>query len=493
MKTYNRKEQYGYLIGMFGQNMLYGVIFTGLAYYYQSVIFLPAAAISVIFAVGKIFDGIKDPIMGNIIDKTKTKWGKCRPFLIFCPPIFAILIIIAFLNGSYSSENTSFTNFLIISWAGVSYLLLGLAYSATDLPLWTLPSLMSENEKDRNKIMSLSRIYSTLGGTLVTLLLIPLSQYLGKTTSDTIDANLSLKYWFIGIAAFLTIIGAGLFLFSGLFTKERVKGSKEGKYTLKENLKIMKNCRPFRRLTLSCGIRGMNATSSLSFMTLFSYYYGNNGMTNYLPYFIVINGSSVLGQVVITFLMPKIIEKGNRKKLYFFWTVVYGISYLLIFVLYLLFPDKLDEPLYVFLFSLLMFTGGLGVGGILVLHSVMTADSVDFYEYETGYRPDGVFFSGMTMVYKFATGFSAIILGIVYGIVGWSGDNVKTVNEALYNGAIFKSDVAFSDYRMAIFILFALMPAIFIFLSVIPMIKYKLSGEERRKMEKALEEKRKCQ
>lgn len=493
MNTYTKKEKNGYLLGMLGQNMLYGVIFTGLAYYYQSVIFLPAIAISVIFAAGKIFDAVKDPIMGTFIDKTKSKWGKCRPYLIFSPIALGVLIIVAYFNGSYSSSNSDLTNVLIIAWAAVSYTLLGLAYSAGDLPLWTLPSLMSENEQDRNKIMAISRIYGAIGNGLVLIILIPLSQYLGRITSGSIgDANLALKYNFIAVSVVLTIIGTVFFLFAGLYTKERVKSLKEKSSSLKENLKIMWSCKPFRKLTVSSVLRGMNSISGLVIMTLFSYYYGNNGQSSYLLYFLFINGGAMAGQIIITFLMPKIIERGNRKKLYFLSTFVYGISLVLIFILYLLVPEELDKLPYMIIFFILMFVGcGVASGALLVLHSVMTADTVDFYEYETSYRPDGVFFSGMTMVYKLSAGLSAIVMGIVYTVYGFSGDNVKAVNEALYNGAIFKSDPAFYDYRMAMFLLFALIPAIFILLSAIPMIKYNLSGDERRRVERELEQRRK--
>ena len=81
--TYTPKERNLYLTGLLGQNMIYNIIGTGLVFYFQSVLFIPAMATGVIFAIARVWDAINDPMMGTIVDRTNTKWGKCRPYLIF--------------------------------------------------------------------------------------------------------------------------------------------------------------------------------------------------------------------------------------------------------------------------------------------------------------------------------------------------------------------------------------------------------------------------
>ena len=103
--TYTKKERNLYLAGLLGQNMIYNIIATGMAYYFQSVIFIPAIAISVIMAVARVWDAINDPMMGTIVDRTRTKWGKCRPYLIFVPAIVLVTTILTFVNGRYSVDN----------------------------------------------------------------------------------------------------------------------------------------------------------------------------------------------------------------------------------------------------------------------------------------------------------------------------------------------------------------------------------------------------
>ncbi|MBR4450606.1 MAG: MFS transporter, partial [Clostridia bacterium] len=105
VKTYTKKELAGYLTGLAGQNIIYNIIATGLAFYFQSVIFLPAIACSLIFALARVWDAINDPMMGTIVDKTHTKWGKCKPYLLFVPAVIMITTIVPFINGMYAEPN----------------------------------------------------------------------------------------------------------------------------------------------------------------------------------------------------------------------------------------------------------------------------------------------------------------------------------------------------------------------------------------------------
>ncbi|MBQ4244796.1 MAG: MFS transporter [Clostridia bacterium] len=103
--TYTKKELAGYLTGLAGQNIIYNIIATGLAFYFQSVIFLPAIACSLIFALARVWDAVNDPMMGTIVDKTRTKWGKCKPYLLFVPAVIMVTTILPFINNMYAEPN----------------------------------------------------------------------------------------------------------------------------------------------------------------------------------------------------------------------------------------------------------------------------------------------------------------------------------------------------------------------------------------------------
>lgn len=480
MNTFTKREKSAYLIGVAGQNILYGVISAGLPYYYQSVIFLPAMAISIIFAVAKVIDAVKDPLMGTLIDRTYSKWGKCRPYLIFSPVFVCVATILTFLNGTYGSYESSKANFLIIIWAALSYFLWGVAFTFADVPLWTLPSLMTESAKDRNRILAQGRIAASVGAGIAVPLIVPAAQALSGLFSKAPDDS-GIKGASIFVCIFLAALGSALFQLTGLMTKERVKSNTNEKFSFRENLHIISNCKPFKWLMISGIIRSPSMLFSLVQTTLFSYYYGDNGKTSYLLYLALIGGGNILGQFAANFLMPSFADKYDKKNLYFIMSVLNAVPFLLIFCMYLMAPGELSRPVYLLFFTVFMIIAGAGQGGISVLQSVMTADCVEYHQVRTGYRPDGVFFSGQTFLTKVSTGISSIISGVVYAVVGFSGDGVKLVNDALYSGASFKSDPLFAKYRFAIFFLICIPPAVSMLLSMIPMKKYSIADEDSNK------------
>ena len=122
VKTYTKKEAAGFLTGMFGQNLIYNVIATGLYFYFQNVICLPAMALGWIMAIARVWDAINDPMMGTIVDKTHTKWGKCRPYLISFPAIIGVITILTFITGNYAEASSTTQQVLIGAWAAVSYI-----------------------------------------------------------------------------------------------------------------------------------------------------------------------------------------------------------------------------------------------------------------------------------------------------------------------------------------------------------------------------------
>ena len=144
-KTNTKKEAAGYLVGMFGQNLIYNIVATGLYFYFQNVICLPAMALGWIMTIARIWDAINDPMMGTIVDKTHSKWGKCRPYLIIFPAIIGVITILTFINGNYAEASSNAQKVLIVAWAAVSYIAWGMCFTVCDIPLWGITSLMTED------------------------------------------------------------------------------------------------------------------------------------------------------------------------------------------------------------------------------------------------------------------------------------------------------------------------------------------------------------
>ena len=110
----------GYGIGAVGLDLSYGMFYSYLSYYLSSVLGLEEGFLLLITPLARIWDGINDPMMGTIVDRTRSKYGKCRPYLFYVPGIVMVTTFLTFVNGQYSGDNSPAKNAIIIAWAGIS-------------------------------------------------------------------------------------------------------------------------------------------------------------------------------------------------------------------------------------------------------------------------------------------------------------------------------------------------------------------------------------
>ena len=500
-KTYTKKEAAGFLVGMFGQNLIYNIVATGLYFYFQNVICLPAMALGWIMTIARIWDAINDPMMGTIVDKTHSKWGKCRPYLIIFPAIISLVTILAFLNGNYATADTTTQKVLIVAWAAISYIAWGMCFTVCDIPLWGITSLMTEDENDRSKILGLARMVAGVGG--IGVLVVQIAQAVAGAFGGDMQKG------FIVTVIIMTVVATILFEFAGLFTKERVDKS-EKSYTFKENFKIMFGNKPFRQILISGILRSPIQLLMIVAMTLVTYYYANGNIMNILVYNddgslaginvkILIGLGCVaaglfVGQFVAMGVTPLIIKKVEKKTLYNIYSIAGAVPYALIFVFYKVSGGDLTTTFWSIIIGICMLFGSAAFGGINVLQSVMIADCVDYEEYYNGVRTDGVFFSGQSFITKLAAGISTIVSSAVYAIVGYSGANVDKLNKAIENGASFLTydgGTGAGKYAEAMFFLISIPPAIGMILSAIPTLKYAMTDAEHKEILSELVSRRK--
>ena len=491
VKTYSGRERNMYLTGLFGQNMIYNIVATGLYYYFQNVICLPAIALGWIFALARVWDAINDPIMGSIVDKTKSKWGKCRPYLIFSPVVICVITCVAFLNGNYATakaDGNSTAMAFIVAWAAISYILWGMCYTVGDIPLWGIISRMSEDEKDRSTLISLARIIASIAAGAVVISIIAVSQAVNGMLDKASDAQAG----FIIVGSGFTIVASVLFQFAGIGTREKVPVSSETK-TMRESIALMWNCIPFRRVLISGILRSPMQLMMIVAMTLFTYYYCEGNLTtaftdiNKLVIVLIIAGGLFAGQFIAMGICPALLKKYNTKTVYNLFLGISAVPMALIFVVYLIDPTGLDKLHWVIVEGVLLLGAGAGLGGSSVCQSVMISDCIDYEEYHHGFRPDGVFFSGQSFITKFQAGIASIVSAYVYAAVGYTDVNIASMNAALENGANFAAD--YPDYAKAMWLLISVPPAIGMIISIIPTLKYELDKKTHDNILAALVEK----
>lgn len=490
LKTYSSKERVAYLIGLAGQNVIYNIVGACLMYYLQFTLLIPAMTVSIIFTVARVWDAFNDPIMGTLVDRTRTKHGKCIPYLRAVPIPIMIITILCFTNFGFYGESSTMDG-LIVGWAAFTYILWGMTYTIGDIPLWGVTALMTEVEEHRTKLLSLSRIFAGIGGGVVMLAMQSVALGIGNMLSQNGAMSVAEgeRWGFLIIAAVFAILGTLMFQPLGFVVKEKIPPS-DKKYTLKDNFKIMFSNKPFRQLLISGVLGSTKMLIAIVAMTLVSYYFASKDAGLAFVYLLLLGGGFFAGQFGSMVAVPALKKKFSTKKLYNYSNIIGAIPYVLIFVLYLCAPHNLTDWWALIICFILFTLSGAAFGIPTVLQSTMIASCVDYEEYKNGTRPDAVFFAGQTFVTKLQSGIATIISGLAYTIVGFSDARVGEVNAFIAAGGIPRITPQYDSFMMVLFFIVSIPAAIGCLLSIIPTWKYALDDDEHQRILNVLAERR---
>ncbi len=489
LRTYTKRERNLYLVGLAGQNLLYGIS-AALAYYYQFTLLIPAMAVSVILTVNQIWDALKDPLMGNLMDRTRSKWGKARPYVLFSPLPLGIFLVLCFSNAIFdpSQGMVAPRSLGIVCWAFLSYFLFGLAFTAGDIPLHSLPNLMTEDEHDRTKLISLKMIAQLVGmlGIAVQPLALQAGTMLAKSGSSVQQTE---QRGFLLVAGLLVPLGVAAFQLAGIFARERVSLPKKVN-SIKENLLLMWRNRPFRAVLLSGLLASPKAVEMVGTMPLYTYYYANKDPGKIILFSVLIGGGSFLGKIIASRLTPNLTQKFEKSKLFIWGNIASALPMLLIYLLFCGAPTKMADSLQLVLTSLCYTAGGTLSAIQSIVANLFTSDAVDYEEWNSGVRPDGVFVSGQTITVKLSTGISSLIGGVVYALSGFSGQRIADLNTFIEAGGVAKTSAVFAGDMRMLFFLATIPSVVGALLCVLPMLRYPLSDKRHSELLRELNERR---
>lgn len=192
--------------------------------------------------------------------------------------------------------------------------------------------------------------------------------------------------------------------------------------------------------------------------------------------------------------VPKLCEKFEKRTVYNVSTGIGVVPFTALFIMYLVDGTHLYETHWLVFTAIMFALAGAGIGASTVMQSILIADCVDFDEHRTGYRPDGIFFSGQSFITKLGAGISSFIQGIVFAIVGFSGDAVAACNEALASSPasdfMFATAPEFESYRFGMFFLISIPTAVSCVISILPMLKYEITNKKHKEIMEDLTAKR---
>ncbi|WP_019026130.1 glycoside-pentoside-hexuronide (GPH):cation symporter [Colwellia piezophila] len=217
------KEKIAYGLGDTASNIIFQTVMMFLLLFYTDVMGLSPAAVGTMFLVVRLIDAITDPIMGNIADNTKTKWGQFRPYLLWLAFPFAIISILAFTTPDLPDDTK-------IIYAFVTYTLLMIAYTAINIPYCALGAVITADAKERVTVQSYRFVFGMLGGVIVAGLTLPMVEFFGNGDSAK-------GYQMTMIV--MSSLGLILFLLCFLGTKERVSLPENQSSSFKENMQSL--------------------------------------------------------------------------------------------------------------------------------------------------------------------------------------------------------------------------------------------------------------
>ena len=383
-KYLGKKDYIWFSLTQFACSAITGLAQGYLLFFYTSIMNIPLAYVGTMFLIAKIWDGVNDPIMGVIVDKTRSKMGKMRPYLLWASIPYAICTIVMFINF----RGMNITGKIIFMYA--SYLLFSTVGTAVEVPLQGLPAVVSPNIDERTKIISISRILGSIGEQSA-LVLISLGLIV---TNDNYEAT------YTGTAVIIGVIAPIFMVISALVLKERIEPTNEiPKWS--EGFKYLFKNKPFMILICANLLTFFRNLVSAAIMYVVCYIYGNGSLQ------IAFALPGAIASMIGMLLAPKLKRHFNAKQLFILATIWHSVCLVGVFFV------GMTVPWYVI--AVLMFFTMLPVGLLNVVPHLMAADTIDYWEHKTGQRQEGITYSLMGLRSKVSSGLKDYFLTFLLG------------------------------------------------------------------------------
>ena len=390
-------------IGAIGKDMVYALSASYVMYFYQDILGLSATFVGLILMIARVFDALNDPFMGILVAKTRTRWGRFRPWL-FCGTVLNAVVLYALFAAPNLDESGMMVYFAVI------YIVWGTTYTMMDIPYWSMIPAVTEMPKDRENLSVVGRTCAGVGSAVIQVGTLLMVNALGGGNERT----------GFGLVA---LIVAVLFIAAEVFCCFKVKEQRLEKVetsTVGQMFKaLFSNDQALITVLAILLVNGSLYLTSNLIIYFFKYDVGGTGwMGNYTLFTMVGGVCQILGMMVVYPLLHKKLSNTTLFKIALTMAIAgYG---LILGICLLGFSSNM---------ILLCICGALVfmANGILtVLTTVFLSGSVDYGQLKTGRREESVIFSMQTFVVKAASGIAVFITGIGLDLIGLVGDTSET-------------------------------------------------------------------
>lgn len=403
------KEKIGYGFGDMASSMFWKLFGSYLMIFYTDVFGLSATVVGTMFLVTRVWDSAFDPIVGVIADRTHSRWGKFRPYLLYLAVPFAIIGVLTFMTPDLEDMGK-------VIYAYFTYSLMMMVYSAINVPYASLLGVISSDPKERNILSTYRMTFAYIGSFIALLLFMPMVNYF----SEGYNAQ---RGWAMSVVV-IALICAVLFYGCFAWTKERVKPISQQQNSLKDDLKDLLNNRPWWIL-LGAGVAALVFNSIRDGATVYYFKYfiieENYTTASFLGVSFVLSGLYLaVGQAanIGGVILAAPISNRIGKRATYMWAMAIATIFSVLFY----WLDK-ENILMIFVFQIII---SVCAGSIFPLLWSMYADCADYSELKTGNRATGLIFSSSSMSQKFGWAIGSAITGWLLSYFGFQANMVQS-------------------------------------------------------------------
>ena len=430
------REKLGYGLGDTASNFFFATFNIFLLYYYTDVFGLSAAAVGTMFLVTKLIDAVSDPIMGLIADRTNSRWGKFRPYLLWAAVPYGLCGYAMFANPDFGDTGK-------LIYAYVTYSAMMLAYTAINVPYSALMGVISPSSLERTKVASYRFFCAFVAGWLVATFVTPLKSILGAG-DEARGFQLTMLIFAVASVA--------LFWTSFATTRERIPPPVT-KTNIRKDLRALLQNGPWIALFLT-GIFTLIsiAVRQGTLLYYFKYYVGDDGARIFLIFdkTAVFLSLGLLTMLVGVTLTKTLSERYEKRSLMIVLSLLNAISMAVFYVI---------PPSQYWLMVAVNCIGTLMAGPTPALVWSMYADTADYGEWKNGRRTTALVFSTIQFAHKMGLAVGAGVTGLILGWYGFVANEVQT--ETSLDGIRF---------------MFSIFPAIFALLGIIAIFFYRIDN-----------------
>ena len=474
------REGLAFSVAGFGQNMICTIVGSYLTVYMTDGIGIPALAVAFLMLFARIYDAFNDPIMGSIVDKTHTKWGKCRPFLKWMAIPIGIMTILCFLPvWGFDSSKMNVGAFVAVT---IIYIIWGMVYTVVDVPYWALTTCMTTDTYKRGNMLTIARLICMAGAGIVTIILPQITGSLTGPLSEAgkyAEAGQKLQWIYFIASIIICVIAVPLFFVGFKGTVERNKQLEEKPRPLKENLKLLVKNKPLMLIVLS-GVLGAARTG---FTYTGGFYFAKYvlGNTNIMGFtsdgiYTLFTFSVIPGGLIASVLVPFFTKKVGKRNTYIYSHLVGGAAMLVAYFVGIgISKGDYTNPISIWIMMISFVIAGIPTGFGNIISYAMIGDTVEWLELKTGERAEGICYSMQTFISKIGMAVGAFFGVLSYHLAGIEANNVVDVTP---------------EGKDIMWLMLVLIGAVSFIASAIPLFFYKFNEKQQQEAVKIIAERK---